>query len=364
MTAKRDPKRRVRPPQASPGKTDLTAQRRVATAGRDPCDPGDAAGSDVPGARDGRAPEPTGTAPPGTAAAVVPGGPADAAPDAAAVGTGADAVEVVEVIDVTAQARGFGFLCPVLMFPSLVDRIEPAVALAQLRELLLVTPGDPQLLALSQLALSGVAPDLRTRPPTAEFLRWLIGRARAGMGGVLEDGAMLLFHAAGRRGIVPILCGIGGRHASLQLSAIDDRTGEAGGLEHRLAPLWRRIPSRRPQRAAVAGGHARVAAAPTLFVICDRQRHAITRDEFLIGRTGRDAHLAIEDDRVSRHHAAVVHRDGVHYLQDLGSAHGVIHQGLRIDHKRILEGDVFQIGDHELRFTYRSDDDAGGDPDR
>jgi hypothetical protein len=29
---------------------------------------------------------------------------------------------------------------------------------------------------------------------------------------------------------------------------------------------------------------------------------------------------------------------------------------MRIDNKRIDEGDVFQIGDHELRFTYRSDD--------
>jgi len=29
---------------------------------------------------------------------------------------------------------------------------------------------------------------------------------------------------------------------------------------------------------------------------------------------------------------------------------------MRIDNKRIEEGDVFRLGDHELRFTFRPDD--------
>jgi len=63
-----------------------------------------------------------------------------------------------------------------------------------------------------------------------------------------------------------------------------------------------------------------------------------------------------DDGMVSRRHAAVLRRHGVHYLKDLGSTHGITYKGMRIDNKRIDEGDVFQIGDHELRFTYRSDD--------
>ena len=65
-----------------------------------------------------------------------------------------------------------------------------------------------------------------------------------------------------------------------------------------------------------------------------------------------DVHLAIQDGMVSRQHAAVIRRHGVHYLKDLGSTHGITYKGMRIDTKRIDEGDVFTLGDAELRFTY------------
>jgi pSer/pThr/pTyr-binding forkhead associated (FHA) protein len=58
---------------------------------------------------------------------------------------------------------------------------------------------------------------------------------------------------------------------------------------------------------------------------------------------------------VSRAHAVVIFRNGNYYVKDLGSTHGIHYKGMRIDNKRIDEGDVIQIREHELRFTYESE---------
>jgi len=95
--------------------------------------------------------------------------------------------------------------------------------------------------------------------------------------------------------------------------------------------------------------------AATLCVSYDGRRHEIRKDEFVIGRDRKLCDLQIKDGLVSRKHAAVIHRHGAHYLKDLGSTHGVVYKGMRIDNKRIDEGDVFHLGEHELRFTYLPD---------
>src|SRR5262249_28123648 len=95
-------------------------------------------------------------------------------------------------------------------------------------------------------------------------------------------------------------------------------------------------------------------AAPPLFLIYEGERIRITGDEFVIGRNSVDCNLLIRDGLVSRRHAAVVCRYGLHYMTDLGSVHGVFHKGERITTKRIAEGDVFQIGDYALAFTFRA----------
>ena len=63
--------------------------------------------------------------------------------------------------------------------------------------------------------------------------------------------------------------------------------------------------------------------------------------------------LAIKDGNISRKHAAVIRRNGMFYIKDLGSTNGIDYKGMRIDNKRIDEGDIFHICDYELRFTYR-----------
>jgi hypothetical protein len=131
------------------------------------------------------------------------------------------------------------------------------------------------------------------------------------------------------------------------------------------APQRARIPSMppqpppRPPRATPAPPNPRVtpepmqAAGPTLFLVFNNQRIPIDKDQFIIGRGSKTSDLAIKDGNISRKHAAVIRRNGMFYIKDLGSTNGIDYKGMRIDNKRIDEGDIFHICDYELRFTYR-----------
>ena len=98
-----------------------------------------------------------------------------------------------------------------------------------------------------------------------------------------------------------------------------------------------------------------IGGGPTLFLIYNGQRYPVTKDQFIIGRGSKTSDLPIKDGNISRKHAAVIRRNGTFYIKDLGSTNGIDYKGMRIDNKRIDEGDVFHLCDYELRFTYRAD---------
>ncbi len=115
-------------------------------------------------------------------------------------------------------------------------------------------------------------------------------------------------------------------------------------------------PSRSGAGLGMAGGSpsgAMAAVSPTLYLIYGGNRYPIAKDQFVIGRGSKTSDLAIKDGNISRKHAAVVRRNGTYYIKDLGSTNGIDYKGMRIDNKRVDEGDVFHICDYELRFTYR-----------
>ena len=91
------------------------------------------------------------------------------------------------------------------------------------------------------------------------------------------------------------------------------------------------------------------------MLVFNSQRIPIEKDQFIIGRGSKTSDLAIKDGNISRKHAAVIRRNGTYYIKDLGSTNGIDYKGMRIDNKRIDEGDVFHLCDYELRFTYRTD---------
>lgn len=116
-------------------------------------------------------------------------------------------------------------------------------------------------------------------------------------------------------------------------------------------------PGRDPMRAPPPGGVGpnMGSAGPTLFLVYNGQRYPVTKDQFIIGRGSKTSDLPIKDGNISRKHAAVIRRNGTFYIKDLGSTNGIDYKGMRIDNKRIDEGDVFHLCDYELRFTYRAD---------
>jgi len=120
--------------------------------------------------------------------------------------------------------------------------------------------------------------------------------------------------------------------------------GGGGGMHNQQVQ-----PQPPPPAPPVAG------AGPTLFLVYNGQRYPVTKDQFIIGRGSKTSDLAIKDGNISRKHAAVIRRNGTFYIKDLGSTNGIDYKGMRIDNKRIDEGDVFHLCDYELRFTYRTD---------
>ena len=126
-------------------------------------------------------------------------------------------------------------------------------------------------------------------------------------------------------------------------------------------PMGGPRPGVRPSQPPPMGGNAMggyqpaMAGAPTLYLIYNNQRYPITKDQFIIGRGSKTSDLPIKDGNISRKHAAVIRRNGTFYIKDLGSTNGIDYKGMRIDNKRIDEGDVFHLCDYELRFTYRPD---------
>ena len=116
--------------------------------------------------------------------------------------------------------------------------------------------------------------------------------------------------------------------------------------QHSPAPMPARAPAPMPHMGS---------AGPTLFLIYNGQRYPVTKDQFIIGRGSKTSDLPIKDGNISRKHAAVIRRNGTFYIKDLGSTNGIDYKGMRIDNKRIDEGDVFHLCDYELRFTYRAD---------
>lgn len=125
-------------------------------------------------------------------------------------------------------------------------------------------------------------------------------------------------------------------------------SSSGGGMASRSAPST--SPAGTAPLPQMSGG-----AGPTLFLIYNGQRYPVTKDQFIIGRGSKTSDLPIKDGNISRKHAAVIRRNGTFYIKDLGSTNGIDYKGMRIDNKRIDEGDVFHLCDYELRFTYRTD---------
>ena len=120
------------------------------------------------------------------------------------------------------------------------------------------------------------------------------------------------------------------------------------------------VPQQQPPQAAGAPPSYEVAKTSStgqgrapLYIIFNNQRIPVRKEQFIIGRGLKTSDLAIKDTNISRRHAAVLFHNGAYYIKDLNSTNGIEYNGMRIDSKRIEEGDSFKICDYEFRFTYQ-----------
>ena len=78
--------------------------------------------------------------------------------------------------------------------------------------------------------------------------------------------------------------------------------------------------------------------------------------EIIVGRGGAGALVDLDlasDTTVSRRHIRVAERDGLLFVEDLGSTAGTLINGVRISAvEQVFESDRVQLGEHVIRFRY------------
>lgn len=72
-------------------------------------------------------------------------------------------------------------------------------------------------------------------------------------------------------------------------------------------------------------------------------------DNTIIGR-GTDCNLILKDIKVSRQHARIVIREGIWFIQDIDSTHGIYVNGEKVKASRLDGGETIRIGKSEFIF--------------
>ena len=105
------------------------------------------------------------------------------------------------------------------------------------------------------------------------------------------------------------------------------------------------------QELQVAAIRSAAAAAGTITAwLYDGQRQIPVRSaRFSLGRA-LDNDLILESAGVSRHHAQVERRHGRYVLRDMGSTHGTLVNGQRVEEVVLRDGDVLTLGGQRLVF--------------
>ncbi len=89
-----------------------------------------------------------------------------------------------------------------------------------------------------------------------------------------------------------------------------------------------------------------------LFMMFENEWFEVDKGEYVIGRVQQVSDLVIKDAKMSRRHCAIVCRNDDYFIKDLGSTNGVEFQGARVDNHKIVEGSVYSLCDHEVRFSF------------
>jgi len=89
-----------------------------------------------------------------------------------------------------------------------------------------------------------------------------------------------------------------------------------------------------------------------LYIMFENEWFEVNKEEYVIGRGQKFSDLPIKDANISRRHCSIVRRGADYFIKDLGSTNGIEFEGTRVDNHKIVEGSVYFLCDHELRFTF------------
>jgi hypothetical protein len=81
-------------------------------------------------------------------------------------------------------------------------------------------------------------------------------------------------------------------------------------------------------------------------------RYVLNSAVCIIGRS-ENCDLIIDDPSVSRRHCVIVQSNSRYVVFDFKSSNGVSFKGESVFQKELNDGDVFAIGDHEIKFSYQ-----------
>jgi pSer/pThr/pTyr-binding forkhead associated (FHA) protein len=130
-----------------------------------------------------------------------------------------------------------------------------------------------------------------------------------------------------------------------------ERTARRGGVPMSAPPPGQWAP---PSWATMPGGpvELEVRRGPELL-----QKHELKgRKFFILGRQPGMSHILVEDDTISRQHAALVHCGAALYLFDLKSAKGVAVGGKPIkpmEARLLSEGDAITLGELAVQYVVK-----------
>jgi len=92
--------------------------------------------------------------------------------------------------------------------------------------------------------------------------------------------------------------------------------------------------------------------------------HVLKAGRFIIGRTAEND-LQVDSKFVSRHHVQIITTTASSVIEDLNSTNGISYNGKRVRRRVLNDGDVIQLGEHELMYMddrqIRAADNTGGD---
>jgi general secretion pathway protein A len=113
-----------------------------------------------------------------------------------------------------------------------------------------------------------------------------------------------------------------------------------------------KLPTLRPNR--VNSGASQRTDNTMAHLLLSRKGDSIGEFElkagrFLIGRTPEND-MQVDSQFISRHHAQIITTQNSSIIEDLNSTNGISHNGKRIRRRVLNDGDVIQIGEHELAY--------------